>query len=299
MKRLKTFMNRKASDVIFDISLYVIASLIILPVVYPLWFVIIASFSDPSSVARGEVLLWPKHWSLSAYDALLKDRSIWIGYRNTILYTVFGTLFGLAVNLPAGYALSRNELFGKKAIQFLFLVPMFISGGLIPTYLVIRDVGLLNNALVMIVPFAVSSYNIIVAKTFFKSNIPEGLWEAAQMDGAGTIRFFFSFVLPLSKAIIAVIGLWTAVGIWNSWFNALIYLTDADLQPLQLILRRILVTNESLLKQATGSLASELRALSEMMKYAAIVVSTLPILCLYPLLQKHFIKGVMIGSIKE
>lgn len=167
MKRLKTFMNRKASDVIFDISLYVIASLIILLVVYPLWFVIIASFSDPSSVARGEVLLWPKHWSLSAYDALLKDRSIWIGYRNTILYTVFGTLFGLAVNLPAGYALSRNELFGKKAIQFLFLVPMFISGGLIPTYLVIRDVGLLNNALVMIVPFAVSSYNIIVAKTFF------------------------------------------------------------------------------------------------------------------------------------
>lgn len=176
---------------------------------------------------------------------------------------------------------------------------MFISGGLIPTYLVIRDVGLLNNALVMIVPFAVSSYNIIVAKTFFKSNIPEGLCEAAQMDGAGTIRFFFSFVLPLSKAIIAVIGLWTAVGIWNSWFNALIYLTDADLQPLQLILRRILVTNESLLKQATGSLASELRALSEMMKYAAIVVSTLPILCLYPLLQKHFNKGVMIGSIKE
>ncbi|EHI70885.1 carbohydrate ABC transporter permease [Streptococcus ictaluri] len=299
MKVITKFFKRKASDVLFDISLYVIACLIILLVIYPLWFVFIASFSDPSSVARGDVLLWPKEWSLNAYRTLLQDRSIWIGYRNTILYTFFGILFGLAVNLPAGYALSRQELLGKKVIQFLFLVPMFISGGLIPTYLVVRDVGLLNNPLVMIVPFAVSSYNVIVAKTFFKSNIPEGLWEAAQMDGAGTIRFFFSFVLPLSKAIIAVIGLWTAVGIWNSWFNALIYLTDADLQPLQLVLRRILVTNDSLLKQATGSLASKLRDLSEMMKYAAIVVSTLPILCLYPLLQKHFNKGVMIGSIKE
>ena len=176
---------------------------------------------------------------------------------------------------------------------------MFVSGGLIPTYFVVKAFGLLDNFWVMVLPFSVSTYNIIVARTFFKSSLPESLWDAAQIDGCGTFRYFFQFALPLSKSVLAVIGLWTAVGLWNSWFNALIYLNNERLQPLQLLLRRILITNNSLLGAATGEMAQELRRLSDMMKYAAIVISTLPIMCLYPFLQKYFNKGVMIGAIKE
>ena len=176
---------------------------------------------------------------------------------------------------------------------------MFVSGGLIPTYFVVKAFGLLDSFWVMVLPFSVSTYNIIVARTFFKSSLPETLWEAAQIDGCGTIRYFFQFVIPLSKSVLAVIGLWTAVGLWNSWFNALIYIDREELQPLQLLLRRILITNQSLLGAATGSMAQELRRLSDMMKYAAIVISTLPIMLLYPFLQKYFNQGVMLGSIKE
>ena len=176
---------------------------------------------------------------------------------------------------------------------------MFVTGGLIPIYLVTKNFGLLNTVWVMIVPFAVSPYNIIVARTFFQESIPNGLWEAAQVDGSSTFRYFFQIVLPLSKAILAVIGLWTAVGIWNSWFNALIYLTDQNLQPLQLILRQLLITNQTLQSQATGDVASQLRQTADMMKYAAIVVSTLPIMMVYPFLQKYFNQGVMVVAIKE
>lgn len=203
------------------------------------------------------------------------------------------------VNIPVGYALSRRDLFGRKWISLLYVVPMFVTGGLIPIYLVTKNFGLLNTVWVMIVPFAVSPYNIIVARTFFQESIPNGLWEAAQVDGSSTFRYFFQIVLPLSKAILAFIGLWTAVGIWNSWFNALIYLTDQNLQPLQLILRQLLITNQTLQSQATGDVASQLRQTADMMKYAAIVVSTLPIMMVYPFLQKYFNQGVMVGAIKE
>lgn len=297
--RKQKFSKLKLSDKLFDAGVYIIAIIIILLIVYPLWFIIIASFSNPAAVASGDVWLWPAELNFDGYKALFEQDVIWRSYRNTIVYTLVGTFISLAVNLPAGYALSRDDLLGRKWISLFYIIPMFINGGLIPTYLVVRDFGLLDTFWVMVLPFAVSSYNIIVARTFFKSSLPEGLWEAAQIDGIGTIRYFFSFVIPLSKAIIAVLGLWTAVGIWNSWFNAMIYLRDPNLYPLQLVLRRILIANESLLGQATGDLAAELRALSDMMKYAAIVVSTLPIMMLYPFLQKYFNKGVMIGSIKE
>ena len=209
------------------------------------------------------------------------------------------TAFGLLVNIPVGYALSRRDLFGRKWISLLYVVPMFVTGGLIPIYLVTKNFGLLNTVWVMIVPFAVSPYNIIVARTFFQESIPNGLWEAAQVDGSSTFRYFFQIVLPLSKAILAVIGFWTAVGIWNSWFNALIYLTDQNLQPLQLILRQLLITNQTLQSQATGDVASQLRQTADMVKYAAIVVSTLTIMMVYPFLQKYFNQGVMVGAIKE
>ena len=295
MEKRKALSKDRFTNILF----YIIAIIMILLVVYPLWFVIIASFSNPADVANGEVWLWPKKWDLSGYKELFKQEQIWISYRNTIIYTVVGTFIALAVNIPAGYAMSRRDLAGKKWINVFYLIPMFISGGLIPTYFVVKNFGLLDSFWVMVLPFSVSTYNIIVARTFFKSSLPETLWEAAQIDGCGTIRYFFQFALPLSKAVLAVIGLWTAVGIWNSWFNALIYIQNEALQPLQLLLRRILISNQSLLGAATGTMAQELRQLSDMMKYASIVISTLPIMCLYPFLQKYFNQGVMIGAVKE
>ena len=287
------------SDKIAQYFFYVIAILMIIIVVYPLWFVIIASFSNPADIANGEVWLLPKHWDFGGYRELFKQKLIWTSYGNTIVYTAVGTLVALVVNIPAGFAMSRKELYGRRAINVFYLIPMFVSGGLIPTYFVVKGFGLLNTFWVMVIPFSVSTYNIIVARTFFKSNLPESLWEAAQLDGCSTFRYFIQIALPLSKSVLAVIGLWTAVGLWNSWFNALIYLNDDALMPLQLLLRRILISNQSLLGAATGAMAMELRRLSDMMKYAAIVVSTLPIMVLYPFLQKYFNKGVMIGAVKE
>ncbi|WP_197032713.1 carbohydrate ABC transporter permease [Clostridium sp. KNHs205] len=292
-------MKKSRQDRIVDFAIHAIAVLMILAVIYPLWFIIIASFSNPADVANGNVWVWPKKWILDGYRELFKQAAIWRSYGNTIIYTLTGTLVALLVNITAGYAMSRKDMVGRKWINLFYIIPMFISGGLIPIYLVVKDFNLLDSFWVMIVPFSVSTYNIIVARTFFNSSLPEGLWESAQIDGCGTIRYFFRFAIPLSKAIIAVIGLWTAVGIWNSWFNALIYLQSSNLQPLQLLLRRILISNQSLLGAATGEMASELRRLSDMMKYASIVISTIPIMCLYPFLQKYFNQGVMIGAIKE
>lgn len=299
LQKKKRKKEKNAKEWFFDFLIYGSAILLILLIIYPLWFVIIASFSDPADVANGHIWFWPNEWKLDGYRELFGTPLIWRSYGNTIAYTLLGTAFALLVNIPAGYALSRKDLLGRKWISVLYVIPMFIGGGLIPTYLTVKSVGLLDSFWVMIIPFAVSSYNIIVARTFFNNSIPEGLWEAAQIDGCSTIRYFIRIVLPLSKAILAVIGLWTAVGIWNSWFNALIYLTDENLQPLQLILRRLLISNQMLQSQATGAIASELRATADMMKYAAIVISTAPIMMLYPFLQKYFNQGVMIGAIKE
>ena len=245
-------MKKSRQDRIVDFVIHAIAVLMILAVIYPLWFIIIASFSNPADVANGNVWVWPKKWILDGYRELFKQAAIWRSYGNTIIYTLTGTLVALLVNITAGYAMSRKDMVGRKWINLFYIIPMFISGGLIPIYLVVKDFNLLDSFWVMIVPFSVSTYNIIVARTFFNSSLPEGLWESAQIDGCGTIRYFFRFAIPLSKAIIAVIGLWTAVGIWNSWFNALIYLQSANLQPLQLLLRRILISNQSLLGAATG-----------------------------------------------
>ncbi|MFV0343931.1 MAG: carbohydrate ABC transporter permease [Anaerocolumna sp.] len=292
-------MKKSRQERVVSFLIHFIAVIMILAIIYPLWFIIIASFSNPSDVANGNVWIWPKKWVIDGYKELFKVSAIWRSYGNTIFYTVAGTFFALFVNITAGYAMSRKDMVGRKWINYFYIIPMFISGGLIPIYLVVKDFNLIDTIWVMIVPFSVSSYNIIVARTFFSSSLPEGLWESAQIDGCGTIRYFIKFALPLSKAILAVIGLWTAVGIWNSWFNSLIYLQSDTLQPLQLLLRRILISNQSLLGAATGEMATELRRLSEMMKYASIVVSTVPILCLYPFLQKYFNQGVMIGAIKE
>lgn len=290
--------KRLTQDVFVNILFHLIAVIMILMVIYPLWFVIIASFSNPADVASGKVWIWPKVIDVRGYQKLFEQSQIWKSYLNTIIYTLVGTFVALIVNISAGYAMSRKDLPGRKWINLFYVIPMFVNGGLIPTYLVVKGFGLLDSFWVMVIPFSVSTYNIIVARTFFESSLPESLWEAAQIDGCSTLRYFFSFAVPLSKAVIAVVGLWTAVGLWNSWFNALIYLQNENLIPLQLLLRRILIANESLLGVATGTMAQELRQLSDMMKYGSIVVSTLPIMMLYPFLQKYFNQGVMIGAVK-
>lgn len=202
------------------------------------------------------------------------------------------------VNIPASYALSRKKMYGRKFLTVLYLIPMFFTGGLIPTYMVIKQFGLLDSFWVMILPFCVVTYYIIVGRTFFATSIPDDLWEAAQLDGCGYLGFFFKIVLPLSKAVVAVIALWAAVGQWNSYFNALLYLRDSSLQPLQIVLRNILISNQNIGALLTGSAAAEAKQLADLIKYAIIVVSSAPIMCLYPFVQKYFNQGVMLGSLK-
>ena len=240
----------------------------------------------------------PVGFTLDGYEELLNQPNVWVGYRNTILYTVVGTLIGLAVNIPAAYALSRRDLWGRKALMGLFVFTMFFSGGLIPIFLTVQELGLYNSFWVMVVPFSVSAYNVIVARTFFETSLPPDLWDAAQIDGCGNLRFFFTIALPLSKAVISVIALWTAVGQWNCYFNALIYIRDERLYPLALIMRNILVTQQIQSALGTGEAALIALRKANLMRYAMIIVATVPIMCVYPFVQKYFDQGVMIGAVK-
>lgn len=298
-KSVSKIKNNRSSDKVMEAVMYAFAVVILVILMYPLYFIVIASFSDPSAVAGGQVWLFPKGFTLDGYKELLKHENIWIGYRNTILYTVVGTIIGLAVNISAAYALSRKDLAGRKFLSLFFIFTMFFNGGLIPTFLTIRDLHLYDTFLVMVLPFSVGVYNIIVARTFFQTSIPGDLWEAAQIDGCGNLRYFAQVVLPLSKAIIAVLGLWIAVGHWNSYFNALIFLKNPDLHPLQLILRNILITNQMQSGMGTGEAAQIALRLANMMRYSVIIVATVPIMCIYPFVQKYFNQGVMIGAVKE
>ena len=291
-------VKKSKEDKIFDFFLYTIATIIILVMLYPMYFIIIASVSSPNDVSAGNVMFYPKGINFRAYAKLFEYKQLWTGYKNTIIYAVLGTIFSLVFNIPAAYALSRKDLFGRKFFTIFYLVPMFFTGGLIPTYMVVKDLGLLDTMWVMVVPFSVITYYIIVARTFFVNSIPDDLREAAQLDGCGNLNYFFRIVLPLSKAVISVIALWTAVGQWNSYFNALIYLRNAELIPLQLVLRNILVSNQTISNMLTGAAATEAREMADLIKYAIIVISSAPIMCMYPFVQKYFNQGVMLGSVK-
>lgn len=291
-------VKKSKEDKIFDFILYGIAAILIVVALYPMYFIVIASISNPNLVSNGEILFLPKGINFKAYEQLASYSQLWTGYKNTILYVIFGTIFTLVVNIPAAYALSRRKLYGQKALTIFYLIPMFFTGGLIPTYLAVQQFHLLDTFWVMVLPFSVVTYYIIVGRTFFANSIPEELWEAAQLDGCGYMGFFFRIVLPLSKAVIAVIALWAAVGQWNSYFNALIYLRDPELQPLQIILRNILISNQTISSMTTGAAVAEAKQMADLIKYAVIVVSSAPIMCLYPFVQKHFNQGVMLGSLK-
>ena len=297
---MKSNLRSARSDIAFNVILYGVSGIVLLLVAYPMWFILIASFSDPSAVSNGRVWFWPVDFTLLGYQEIFKRSDILIAYRNTIAYVLTGTFIGLAVNLSAAYALSRRDLVGRKVITLFFIFTMFFNGGLIPTYLNIQQFNLINTFTVMVLPFSVAVFHIVVARTFFSTSLPDGLLDAARIDGCGNLRFFFTMVLPLSKAVIAVIALWTAVDHWNSYFNALIYLPRApQLHPLQLILRQILVVNQASTMWGGDAIAIQTQKIADLLKYSIIIVSTLPIMLLYPFLQKHFNQGVMLGAIKE
>lgn len=290
------------SDKGFDVLNKIFLTVIVILIVYPLVFVISASISDPLSVSSGKMWLWPVDITFEGYRKILQNDSIWLGYRNTILYTAVGTLLHLFVLLPCAYALSRKELMGSKYILWFVLFTMMFSGGLIPTYLVIKTLGMLDTIWALVIPGVVGAWSILVARTFFQSSIPDQLVEAAKIDGASDFYMFIKIVLPLSLPIIAVMALFHAVGLWNQYFNALIYLSDRDKYPLQLILREILVVNQAQLGEGSGeqteSLIQQVRT-GGLIKYAVIIISSLPLLIVYPFLQRFFVQGVLIGSIKE
>lgn len=295
--------THSVEDVIFDVVIFIVLTLALIIVAYPLYFILISSISSPTAVAGGDVHWVPVGFTLEGYSAVFKEDNVMQGFLNAILYAVVGTIINLVVTLPTGYALSRKDLKGRKYFLFFFMLTMFISGGLIPTYLVVQGCGFLDTIWALVVPGAISVYNMIVCMTFFRSNIPAELFEAAKLDGCGNTRFFLKIVLPLSSAIIAIMVLYYGVGHWNSYFSAMLYLTTPEKFPLQLVLRSILVQNEIAQSQSavgadTLKELARLREVAELMKYSLIIVSSIPVLVLYPFIQKHFVKGVMIGSVK-
>ena len=288
-------------DRIFYVINCIFLGLLALIILYPLYFIIIAAISDPDAVLAGEVVLYPVKVTLSGFAKILERTDVWRGYLNTIIYTAITVVLSLVTTIPAGWALSRKNLVGKKFFMIYFIIPMFFGGGLIPFYNVMSSLHLVNTIWSVILPAILSVWNLFMTRTFFESSIPDGLVEAAKIDGAGEFRTFFSLVLPLSKAIISVIGLYVAVAIWNDYFSALIYITDREYIPLQLVLREILISNSFDTRSAGGGItnsALEQQRLRDLVKYCVMVVSTLPVICIYPFIQKYFEKGVMIGSIK-
>ena len=291
--------ERDISDRIFHIAVLVLSILCFIVILYPLWFVVIASISNSDMVNRGEVVFWPKDIRFYGFQQIFQDARILTGYRNTLLYVVGGTLLNMIVTMPAAYALSRPDFKARNKVMLYFVFTMYFSGGLVPTYMQINNLGLINTPWILLVMVLINTYNLIIARTFIQSSIPYELYEACQVDGASHTRFFFQMVLPLSKAVLAVLALYYAVGHWNAYFNALLYLSDRSKYPLQLFLREILVSNT--LSEATGvdpELLAAKQGMSDLLKYALIVVATVPILCAYPFVQKYFVKGVMIGSLK-
>ena len=306
-KKKKSLLRYSLGDSVFLAIVYLLLLFSFLIILYPILYVISASFSDPNAVAGGEMILWPINPSLRAYEYILHYGDIWTGYANTIFYTVAGTLLNLLFTLPCAYMLSRRDVVGRGIIMTLFVITMYFGGGLIPTYLNLNELGMINTRWSLLLPGVVSAYNLIVARTFFVNTIPWELQEAAFLDGCSDFRMFTKIILPLSSPIIVVMTLYYGVGHWNAYFNAMIYIRDRELYPLQVFLREILTMGQfaSDAMQNGGDLSpEEMLALSKqtetanMIKYAVIVVSTAPMLIVYPFLQKYFAKGVMIGSVK-
>ena len=293
--------RKVTQDIVFNAIVVLILLFLLVIMAYPIYFVLVASFSDPTYVNNGEMLLYPKGFTLLGYEKVFEESRVWIGYGNTLLYTVLGTALGVFFTMMAGFSLSRRELPFRNVIMGYFVFTMYFSGGLIPYYMVIKSLNLTNTRFLMVIISSIAVYNIIITRSFMLSNVAEELRDAARIDGCGDGRFFFQIVMPLSKAIAAVLVLYLAVTYWNSYFNPMIFLTDRSKYPLALYLREILLTvstNAQASVTSDASAAAMLQKMSQVIKYGIIVVSTLPIICVYPFLQKYFVKGVMIGSVK-
>ena len=298
----KSFRIKKMGvDTIFDMLVYLIAVLAFLIILLPLMNVVSCSFSSGRMVQTGQISILPKEFTLDAYKMVFEYKDIWIGYRNTILYTVVGTSLNILFTILMAYPLSRGDLKGRGVVMKLLVFTMMFSGGLIPNYLLVKSLHLINTPWALWLPGLLSVYNVIVVRTFFQNTIPDELLEAAEIDGCTNRRFLWSVVLPLSKTIIAVMVLLYAIGHWNSYFNAMLYLNEKSKYPLQIFLRDILISTQIDMSSLTGSDVQDMLKRQEMqilLKYALIVVASVPILMIYPFIQKYLVKGVMIGSVK-
>ncbi|WJH36636.1 carbohydrate ABC transporter permease [Paenibacillus aurantius] len=291
--------NQTTGDKIFDAAVHTALAVICVIVLYPLFFVLIASFSSPDTVMRGEVWLWPKNISWIGYTKIFNNNEILSGYLNTILYTVVGTSINLILSVAAAYPLSRKDFYGRGIISVLVVFTMFFSGGMVPAYLLVKQLGMLNTMWALIIPGAVSVYNILIMRTFFQEGIPYEMQEAASIDGCSNLGTLVRIVLPLSMPILAVMILFYSVGHWNAYFNALMYLNDRAKYPLQLFLREILIQGQMQEMVGVGDNSNARNVMEgEAIKYALVIVANLPVLVLYPFLQKYFVKGVMIGAVK-
>ena len=298
-KKRSSAIRMSRGDRAFNVFAIFLVTLLTLLVLLPMVNILSASFSASAAVNAGKVLLWPVEPTLRNYQTILGYASVWTGYRNTIFYTVLGTVINVFLTLFCAYPLAQKSFSGRKFFSILFFIPMIFSGGMIPNYILIRDLGFLNTIWAVLLPGAIGITNMIITRTFIQSTIPDSVAEAAVLDGCSPIRYFISFIMPLSKTIIAVISMYYAVGHWNSWFNAFLYLNKRDMYPLQLFLREILVNSQfdsSVMEDPEA--ARQLQGLADTLKYVIIVVSTIPLMSIYPFVQKYFVKGVMIGSVK-
>jgi putative aldouronate transport system permease protein len=286
------------SDRVFLAFVYLFLFAVLLLVLYPLIFVVSSSFSSPIAVSSGRVWLWPVDFSLRGYQVTLGNPQILTGYANSLYYTFFGTLISVVTTVLVAYPLSRRTLYGRNAIMVFITFTMLFSGGLIPTYLVVKELGMLNTRWSLLIPGAVAAWQVIIARTFFQVNIPDELAEAAELDGCNDLKFLLRIVIPLSQPIIAVLVLMYAVSQWNAYFDALLYLKSASLQPLQLVLRGILILNTFVSGSMEASAMIERQQMADLLKYSLIVVGSLPVLIIYPFAQRYFVKGMLIGSIK-
>ena len=297
--KAKKSIKTSKQDTLFYAVIYAVILLILIIRLWPLIFIVSSSLSSKEAVMAGRVFLLPVNFSLEGYKAVFQTNEVLIGFRNTVLYTLFGTMLNVALTLIAAYPLSRKDLPYRRMWSFIFTFTMIFSGGMIPTYMVVNKLGLMNSPLAMILPTAMSVYNLMIARTFMENSIPSELLEAARVDGCDDIAYFWKIMLPLSKPVIAVITLYYAVAHWNSYFNAFLYITDSKLNPLQIVLRNILLANQIDTAMTTDfDTMTSKQGLADVLKYSLIVVSTLPVMIMYPFVQKHFTKGVMIGAVK-
>ena len=295
---------RSRSDRIFDRINVALLVVVLVATLYPVYFVVIASVSSPTLVSAGHVYLWPDGFNVEGYSYILRDKRIMFGYRNSLLYAVGQTIISLVLTIPAAYALSRRDMRWRGLIMFYFVFTLYFTGGIIPFYVVVLKLGLKDSVWSLMLPNAVNVFNLIIARTFFQSNIPDELLESAQLDGCNNTRFFVSIVLPVGQAIIAIVVLFNVVQNWNAFFHALLFINDQAKYPLQLVLRRLLILNQLLSGGGEGleALSPEeiqrRQLLADLLRYGTIVVAIAPLMILYPFIQRHFVKGIMVGSIK-